>query len=77
MKENIKLRRLKEIENKRIDNVKCPICNHPINWKEPVRITKEYVEFVAECWSGKLGTQGEPRHIFIIKVFEVPEVKLK
>ena len=57
-----------------LDNVRCPICNGVINEKWFNFRNKNIVEFVAECWSGKIN-KDTPKHIFYFQI-EIPECVL-
>ena len=50
-----------------IDEVKCPYCGNPVNWKHFSHWIGKQACFIAECWSGSTHRE-EPRHIFQIWV---------
>ena len=60
------------------EDLKCPVCGNPINWTKNVGDYHYNAEVVllAECWSGD--TEKEmPRHLFLIKLDELPELDLR
>ena len=58
-----------------IQDVRCPICNGPINDKWLSFRGSDVVEFVAECWPGDIQETNKPRHIFYFQI-EVPDCVL-
>ena len=65
-----------KIDFKGIDEVKCPYCGNPINWKEFSHWHGEYACFVAGCWSGSVHEEA-PEHIFKIWVEVDKSVSIK
>lgn len=63
-----------------IRKVKCPICGNPINWKvlDPGYSSDTLTCFICECWSGNMFDEIEDsvRHIFRLKIFNIPEVEI-
>ncbi len=60
------------------EDLKCPICGNPPNWKENVGNIHYNGEVVllAECWSGDIEKEM-PRHLFLIKLDKLPELDLR
>jgi len=52
---------------KGIDDVKCPICGNPVNWKHFTHWCGFTACFIAGCWSGSCHKEA-PEHIFRIWV---------
>lgn len=67
----LKTKKKKEIVYKSVDDVRCPICKGVVNKKWFNFRTNNVVEFIAECWSGKL-SESQPSHIFYFQI-EVPK----
>lgn len=59
------------------EDLKCPVCNNPINWMKNVGNFHYNGEVVllAECWSGEI-SEDMPRHLFLIKLNTLPELDL-
>ena len=58
-------------------NVKCPVCNNPINWQEVVSDIRwnGTTTLLAECWSGSISKEM-PRHLFYIKIRNLPNIEI-
>ena len=50
-----------------IDDVKCPYCGNPVNWKKFSHWMGEQACFIVGCWSGDT-RKDAPEHIFKIWV---------
>ena len=61
------------------DDLRCPICNNPINWFKNVGSThyRGVITLLAECWSGEVNKEM-PRHLFVIKLIRdnLPQLDL-
>jgi len=58
-----------------IEDVKCPVCGNPVNWKYFTGWFGEDACFIAECWSGDTDKDA-PQHLFKIWVKIDEEVRV-
>lgn len=65
-----------EVDFKGIDEVKCPYCGNPVNWKHFSHWSGEQACFIAGCWSGSTILET-PEHVFKIWVEVDKEVNVK
>jgi hypothetical protein len=59
-----------------MDDLKCPVCNNPVNWIKNVGNYhyRNEIVLLAECWSGDIKEMDVPKHLFIIKLNKLPEI---
>ena len=56
-----------------LKEVKCPICQNPVNWIKPVNSYNwnHTIVLLAECWSGEIAIE-KPSHLFLIEIKNLP-----
>ena len=59
-----------------IEDVVCPYCGNPVNWKHFSHWMGNDACFIAECWSGDINKDA-PRHVFKIWITIDKEVKVQ
>ena len=59
-----------------IDDVQCPYCDNPVNWKRFSHWMNDVACFIAGCWSGNTN-KDTPEHIFKIWVKVEKEVRVE
>jgi hypothetical protein len=76
-KRKIRYRYVKLRRGESLDNVRCPICGHGMNWIKSIEdySFRHQVALLAECWSGNIHNES-PTHLFIIRLKDLPVIEV-